>query len=101
MEFFYPVLRGPRASSVGVHACEISDRRLRTLTSDRTRVRRRPYRQQGAVPRDRRRAGLRLRRPRHAHGRARAAHELVAEKEKYKDIGDDLDTAFVELILKD
>ncbi|OWR49734.1 tropomyosin-2 isoform 1 [Danaus plexippus plexippus] len=28
-------------------------------------------------------------------------HELVAEKEKYKDIGDDLDTAFVELILKE
>lgn len=27
--------------------------------------------------------------------------ELVAEKEKYKDIGDDLDTAFVELILKE
>lgn len=29
------------------------------------------------------------------------ADELVSEKEKYKDIGDDLDTAFVELILKD
>lgn len=29
------------------------------------------------------------------------ADELVAEKEKYKDIGDDLDTAFVELILKE
>ncbi|KPJ15812.1 Tropomyosin-2 [Papilio machaon] len=28
-------------------------------------------------------------------------YELVAEKEKYKDIGDDLDTAFVELILKE
>lgn len=27
--------------------------------------------------------------------------ELVLEKEKYKDIGDDLDTAFVELILKE
>lgn len=27
--------------------------------------------------------------------------ELVMEKEKYKDIGDDLDTAFVELILKE
>lgn len=27
--------------------------------------------------------------------------ELVMEKEKYKDIGDDLDVAFVELILKD
>ncbi|KAH0817308.1 hypothetical protein GEV33_005483 [Tenebrio molitor] len=25
-------------------------------------------------------------------------HELVAEKERYKEIGDDLDTAFVELI---
>lgn len=25
--------------------------------------------------------------------------ELVAEKERYKEIGDDLDTAFVELIL--
>nr|XP_026493500.1 tropomyosin-2 isoform X3 [Vanessa tameamea] len=31
----------------------------------------------------------------------RLEDELVAEKEKYKDIGDDLDTAFVELILKD
>ncbi|CAG9566294.1 unnamed protein product [Danaus chrysippus] len=31
----------------------------------------------------------------------RIFHELVAEKEKYKDIGDDLDTAFVELILKE
>lgn len=29
------------------------------------------------------------------------ADELVSEKEKYKDIGDDLDTAFVELILKE
>lgn len=27
--------------------------------------------------------------------------DLVTEKEKYKDIGDDLDTAFVELILKE
>lgn len=82
MEFFYPVLREPRASSVSVHACEISDRhRQEPLTSDRTRVRRRSYRQQGAVPRDRRRAGLRLRRPWHAHGRAhharlRALHVL-------------------------
>ncbi|XP_072937932.1 uncharacterized protein Tm1 isoform X1 [Epargyreus clarus] len=31
----------------------------------------------------------------------RLEDELVAEKEKYKDIGDDLDTAFVELILKE
>ncbi|KAG4072151.1 hypothetical protein HA402_015650 [Bradysia odoriphaga] len=31
----------------------------------------------------------------------RLEDELVSEKEKYKDIGDDLDTAFVELILKD
>lgn len=27
--------------------------------------------------------------------------DLVLEKERYKDIGDDLDTAFVELILKE
>lgn len=27
--------------------------------------------------------------------------ELVMEKEKYKDIGDDLDVAFIELILKE
>jgi hypothetical protein len=27
--------------------------------------------------------------------------ELVSEKEKYREIGDDLDTAFVELILKE
>lgn len=27
--------------------------------------------------------------------------ELVSEKEKYKDIGDDLDVAFIELILKE
>ncbi|XP_031623003.1 nucleoporin GLE1 isoform X7 [Contarinia nasturtii] len=31
----------------------------------------------------------------------RLEDELVMEKEKYKDIGDDLDTAFVELILKE
>ncbi|XP_037922222.1 uncharacterized protein LOC119658701 isoform X5 [Hermetia illucens] len=31
----------------------------------------------------------------------RLEDELVLEKEKYKDIGDDLDTAFVELILKE
>ncbi|KAF9811552.1 hypothetical protein SFRURICE_017012 [Spodoptera frugiperda] len=100
----------------------------RAAASDRAAVRRRSDRQQGDVPRDRWRAGLRVRRPRAAHGRAaRRAHlrplhmlpltaarcpltciyvtlrphELVAEKEKYKDIGDDLDTAFVELILKE
>ncbi|KAH9640818.1 hypothetical protein HF086_001979 [Spodoptera exigua] len=99
----------------------------RAAASDRAAVRRRSDRQQGDVPRDRWRAGLRVRRPRPAHGRAADAaqlrplhvlplsaalpatciyvtsrpHELVAEKEKYKDIGDDLDTAFVELILKE
>lgn len=47
----------------------------RAAASDRAAVRRRSDRQQGDVPRDRWRAGLRVRRPRAAHGHAaRRAH---------------------------
>lgn len=67
MEFLFPVMAPvwPRVCmrvSMATNGC-------RTSASDCAGVRRRSDRQQGAFPRDRRRAGLRVRRPGPAHAR--------------------------------